>query len=95
MRAALDAPSEPADVLNIAEKSIYEIAEGIIEKGFVALDRITRTNMTAIEQLQRRRKADHRHPHRLRPLQRVHLRVPEAGPDHHRRPPIDGKDVAS
>ena len=52
MRAALDAPSEPADVLNIAEKSIYEIAEGSIEKGFVALDRITRTNMTAIEQLQ-------------------------------------------
>src|SRR5436305_984730 len=52
MRAALDAPSEPADVLNIAEKSIYEIAEGSIEKGFVALDRITRSNMTAIEQLQ-------------------------------------------
>src|SRR6266849_2749430 len=50
--ASLDAPSEPADVLNIAEKSIYEIAEGSIEKGFVALDRITRTNMTAIEQLQ-------------------------------------------
>jgi len=52
MRAALDAPGEPADVLNIAEKSIYEIAEGSIEKGFVALDRITRANMTAIEQLQ-------------------------------------------
>jgi len=52
MRAALDAPGEPADVLNIAEKSIYEIAEGSIEKGFVALDRITRQNMTAIEQLQ-------------------------------------------
>src|SRR5438270_7252994 len=52
MRAALDAPGEPADVLNIAEKSIYEIAEGSIEKGFVALDRITRSNMTAIEPLQ-------------------------------------------
>src|SRR3954467_6506792 len=52
MRAALDAPNEPGDVLNIAEKSIYEIAEGSIEKGFVALDRITRSNMTAIEQLQ-------------------------------------------
>ncbi|MGZ8869412.1 MAG: replicative DNA helicase, partial [Thermoanaerobaculia bacterium] len=52
MRAALDAPSEPADVLNIAEKSLYEIAEGSIEKGFVGLDRITRTNMTAIESLQ-------------------------------------------
>jgi replicative DNA helicase len=51
MRAALDAPSEPAEVLNIAEKSLYEIAEGSIDKGFVALDRITRTNMTAIEQL--------------------------------------------
>jgi replicative DNA helicase len=52
MRAALDAPGEPSDVLSIAEKSIYEIAEGSIEKGFVSLDRITRQNMTAIEQLQ-------------------------------------------
>jgi replicative DNA helicase len=52
MRAALDAPGEPGDVLNIAEKSIYEIAEGSIDKGFVELGKITRTNMTAIEQLQ-------------------------------------------
>src|SRR5215217_4213657 len=52
MRAALDPPNEPAEVLNIAEKSLYEIAEGSIDKGFVALDRITRQNMTAIEQLQ-------------------------------------------
>lgn len=51
MRAALDAPSEPADVLNIAEKSLYEIAEGSTDKGFVALERITRTNMAAIEQI--------------------------------------------
>jgi replicative DNA helicase len=51
MRAALDAPSEPGDVLNIAEKSLYEIAEGTTDKGFVALDRITRANMTAIEQI--------------------------------------------
>jgi len=35
MRAALDAPSEPADVLNIAEQSLYRIAEGSIDKGFV------------------------------------------------------------
>jgi replicative DNA helicase len=52
MRAALDAPNESSDVLSIAEKSIYEIAEGSTEKGFIALDRITRANMTAIEQLQ-------------------------------------------
>jgi replicative DNA helicase len=51
MRAALEAPNEPAEVLNIAEKSLYEIAEGNIDKGFVSLDRITRANMTAIEQL--------------------------------------------
>src|SRR5207237_8125419 len=51
-RAALERPREPPDVLSIAEKSIYEIAEGSIEKGFVSLDRITRQNMTAIEQLQ-------------------------------------------
>src|SRR6266446_3899260 len=51
MRAALDAPGEPSDVLSIAEKSIYDIAEVVTEKGFVGLDRITRTNMTAIEQL--------------------------------------------
>src|SRR6266581_5036875 len=52
MRAALDAPHEPSEVLNIAEKSLYEIAEGTTDKGFVALERITRGNMTAIEQLQ-------------------------------------------
>src|SRR5438067_10368166 len=52
MRAALDAPSEPADVLSIAERSLYEIAEGSIDKGFVQLDRITRQNMAAIEQRQ-------------------------------------------
>ncbi|HEV8659424.1 MAG TPA: replicative DNA helicase [Thermoanaerobaculia bacterium] len=51
MRAALDAPNESTDVMNIAEKSLYEIAEGSIDKGFVVLERITRSNMAAIEQL--------------------------------------------
>ena len=51
MRAALDAPSESGEVLNIAEKSLYEIAEGNTEKGFVSLEKITKTNMGAIEQL--------------------------------------------
>jgi len=51
MRAALDAPSEPSEVLTIAEKALYEIAEGSTDKGFVALDRIVRANMTAIEQI--------------------------------------------
>ncbi len=51
MRAALDAPSEPSDVLNIAEKTLYEIAEGSTNKGFVSLDKITRSNMAAIEQI--------------------------------------------
>ncbi|HEV7920987.1 MAG TPA: replicative DNA helicase, partial [Thermoanaerobaculia bacterium] len=51
MRAALDAPSEPADVLNIAEKTLYEIAEGSTDKGFMGLDKITRANMQAIEQI--------------------------------------------
>jgi replicative DNA helicase len=51
MRAALDSPGEPGDVLTIAEKSLYEIAEGNTEKGFVTLDKITRHNMGAIEQL--------------------------------------------
>src|SRR5712691_6663550 len=52
MRAAFDAPTEPAEVLNIAEQSLYKIAEGSIDKGFVQLDRITRKNMEAIEALQ-------------------------------------------
>ncbi len=51
MRAALDAPSEPAEVLNIAEKTLYEIAEGSTDKGFMGLDKITRANMQAIEQI--------------------------------------------
>ena len=52
MRAALDAPNESGDVLSIAERSIYEIAEGNLEKGFIRIDRITKTNMDAIEQIQ-------------------------------------------
>jgi replicative DNA helicase len=51
MRAALDAPTEPAEVLSLAEKSLYEIAEGSMERGFISLERITRTNMLAIEQI--------------------------------------------
>ncbi len=51
MRAALDAPGEPSEVLTIAEKSLYEIAEGTTEKGFTGLDKITRVNMAAIEQI--------------------------------------------
>ncbi|MFZ2490883.1 MAG: replicative DNA helicase [Thermoanaerobaculia bacterium] len=52
MRAALDIPGEPDDVLNIAEKSLYEIAEGATEKGFVPLASITKANMTSIELIQ-------------------------------------------
>jgi replicative DNA helicase len=51
MRAALDSPGEPGEVLTIAERSLYEIAEGSTEKGFVTLEKITRQNMGAIEQL--------------------------------------------
>jgi replicative DNA helicase len=52
MRAALDAPSEPAEVLNIAEKTLYAIAEGATDKGFVTLANITRTNLAAVEKMQ-------------------------------------------
>jgi replicative DNA helicase len=52
MRAAQEAPNEPSEVLSIAERSIYEIAEGSIDKGFIGIDLITRKNMAAIEQLQ-------------------------------------------
>jgi replicative DNA helicase len=51
MRAATDATNLPSEVLNLAEKSLYDIAEGSTEKGFVSLDRITRMNMAAIEQI--------------------------------------------
>jgi len=51
MRAATDTASTPGEVLNIAEKSLYDIAEGTTEKGFVSLEKITRTNMAAIEQI--------------------------------------------
>jgi replicative DNA helicase len=52
MRAAQEAPNDPSEVLSIAERSIYEIAEGSIDKGFMGIDLITRKNMAAIEQLQ-------------------------------------------
>src|SRR5437868_1416299 len=40
-----------------------------------------------------RRKTDHGDPHRLRSIQRIHVRVPGAGPDHHRGKTLNGKDV--
>jgi len=51
MNAATDNANHATEVLNLAEKSLYEIAENSVDKGFVSLDRITRTNMTAIEQI--------------------------------------------
>ena len=56
IKAAFDAPQEPAEVLGIAERSIYEIAEQGLEAGFTSLDQITRTNLAAIEQLQHSQK---------------------------------------
>jgi replicative DNA helicase len=52
MRAALDAPGEPSEVLTVAERSLYEIAQGTADKGFIALDKITRENMENIESMQ-------------------------------------------
>jgi replicative DNA helicase len=51
MLAALDAPSEPGAVLHLAERQLYSISEGNASRGFIGLDRITRGNMTAIEQI--------------------------------------------
>jgi replicative DNA helicase len=51
MRAALDTPGEPRDVLSDAERSIYEIAQDGADTGFVALDKITKFNLEAIEKL--------------------------------------------
>src|SRR5207244_4177447 len=47
MRAALDAPGESTEVMSIAERSLYEIAEGSIDKGFVAIDSINLQNISA------------------------------------------------
>ena len=52
IQAALDRPATSGDVLGEAERSIYDIAEQGATGGFTAIDRITRTNMTAIEQIQ-------------------------------------------
>jgi replicative DNA helicase len=52
IQTALDRPGTPEDVLGEAEKEIYQIAEQGISTGFTAIDRITKTNMTSIEQLQ-------------------------------------------
>ncbi len=52
IRSAIEAPADATDVLGGAEKALYDIAEGSTTQGFVALDRITRTNLTAIETLQ-------------------------------------------
>jgi replicative DNA helicase len=53
MRAALDTPGEPGDVLNIAEKSIYEIAEGNIDKADAGLGKTHHRNPDRLRPLQR------------------------------------------
>jgi replicative DNA helicase len=52
IRSAIEAPADSVDVLGTAEKTLYDIAEGSTSQGFVGLDKITRKNLTAIEQLQ-------------------------------------------
>ena len=52
IKAAFDAPGEPAEVLGVAERSIYEIAEQGLDVGFMGIEQITRMNLTAIDQLQ-------------------------------------------
>ncbi|MCM2313873.1 MAG: replicative DNA helicase [Thermoanaerobaculia bacterium] len=52
MRSAMDAPGDPGEVLGAAEKNLYDIAEGSTDQGFTGLDKITRKNLGAIEQLQ-------------------------------------------
>jgi replicative DNA helicase len=52
MKAAIDAPNEPADVLDLAERSIFAIAEQNATTGFISIDRITQTNLAAIEKMQ-------------------------------------------
>ncbi len=52
IRSAIDTPTDAIDVLGGAEKALYDIAEGSMSQGFVALDKITKTNLTSIEQLQ-------------------------------------------
>jgi replicative DNA helicase len=53
MRAALDAPGEPEEVLNVAEKSLFQIAEGTVDKAFTSVDKIARRNLADIEQIKR------------------------------------------
>ncbi|MBI2215592.1 MAG: replicative DNA helicase [Acidobacteria bacterium] len=52
MRSAMEAPGDPGEVLGAAEKSLYDIAEGSTDTGFVGLDKITRRNIGDIEKLQ-------------------------------------------
>jgi replicative DNA helicase len=52
MRAASDVTNTSSEVLTIAEKSLYDIAEGSADKGFFSLSTITRANMAAIDQMQ-------------------------------------------
>jgi replicative DNA helicase len=52
MKAAIDAPNEPADVLDLAERSIFAIAEQNATTGFISIDKITQTNLAAIEKMQ-------------------------------------------
>jgi replicative DNA helicase len=49
MRAASDTTSMSSEVLNLAEKSLYDIAENASGKGFVTLASISKGNLSALE----------------------------------------------
>ncbi|HUP64542.1 MAG TPA: replicative DNA helicase, partial [Thermoanaerobaculia bacterium] len=52
VQSALERREGPEEVLGEAERAIYSIAEQGLSTGFLSIDRITRANMTAIEQIQ-------------------------------------------
>ena len=51
MRAALEVPSEPAEVLADAERAVFSIAEASAARGFASLRALTQSGMVALEQL--------------------------------------------
>jgi replicative DNA helicase len=52
IKAAGDPPGEATEVLGRAESTIFKIAEESLERGFVSINDITRSNMTALDAVQ-------------------------------------------
>ena len=81
---------EVEDILDQAEKSIFEITDSKITPHIYPLSEVIKDSFQTIERCTNAK--SQRGSHRLHQIGSNDLRIPTFGPDHHRRPPQHGQD---